>query len=83
MKFSDLQRGDLFRFLEGEYTYKKIGDKQAMPMCTRMNHIADVNPGTEVIGMEPSAYSREIEEEMPDFRGLAWELQCQLAEMRE
>ncbi|MCC5661204.1 hypothetical protein LC608_30435 [Nostoc sp. XA010] len=48
-----------------------------------MNHVADVRVGTEVIGIEPSAYSRDREENMPDFEGLTWELQCQLAEMGE
>ncbi|MCC5653780.1 hypothetical protein LC609_29175 [Nostoc sp. XA013] len=81
MKFSDLQRGDLFCFPSGEDTYKKIGDRLAMPMCSRMNHVADVRSGTEVIGIKPSAYSRDREENMPDFDGLIWELQCQLAEM--
>lgn len=81
MKFSDLQRGDLFCFPNGEDTYKKIGDRLAMPMCSRMNHVADVRPETEVIGVNPSAYSRHREENMPDFEGLTWELQCQLAEM--
>ncbi|MCC5668001.1 hypothetical protein LC653_30040 [Nostoc sp. CHAB 5784] len=48
-----------------------------------MNHLADVRVETEVIGIKPSAYSRHREENMPDFEGLTWELQCQLAEMGE
>lgn len=79
MKFSDLQRGDLFCFPSGEDTYKKIGDRLAMPMCSRMNHVAEMRLETEVIGIEPSAYSRSREENMPDFEGLTWELRCQLA----
>jgi len=81
MKFSDLHRGDLFCFPNGEYTYKKVGDTVAMPMCSRMNHLAEVSTETEVIGLKPSAYSRDREENMPDFEGLTWELQCQMAEM--
>jgi hypothetical protein len=34
MKFSDLHRGDFFCFLNGEYTYKKVGNTVAMPMCS-------------------------------------------------
>lgn len=81
MKFSDLHSGDLFCFLNGEYTYKKVGDTQAMPLCSRMNHLAEVSTETEVIGVKPTAYSRDREENMPDFEGLTWELQCQMAEM--
>lgn len=52
-----------------------------MPMCSRMNHLAEVSTETSVIGVKPSAYSRDREENMPDFEGLTWELQCQMAEM--
>ena len=83
MKFSELQRGDLFCFLSDEYTYKKIGDTLAMPMCSRMNHVAEVRAESEVIGMDNSAYSRDREENMPDLEQLSWELACQFAEMQE
>ncbi|MBN3887677.1 MAG: hypothetical protein HWQ43_00345 [Nostoc sp. JL31] len=46
-----------------------------------MSHLAEVSLETEVIGIEPSAYSRSREENMPDFEGLTWELQCLMAEM--
>ncbi|MBW4564959.1 MAG: hypothetical protein KME32_28395 [Mojavia pulchra JT2-VF2] len=81
MKFSDLALGDLFQFLEGKYTYKKVGSEAGMPMCSRMNHIAEVKPETEIISVEPSTYSRELEENVPDFKQLAWELECEMAEL--
>jgi hypothetical protein len=83
MKFSELQNGDLFCFLNDWYTYKKVADTAAIPMCSRMNHVAEVRLETEVVGLEPSAYSRDREENMPDFEALTWELECQMAEMRE
>ncbi|BAB77456.1 hypothetical protein ACN23B_30545 (plasmid) [Anabaena sp. FACHB-709] len=81
MKFSDLAIGDLFQFLEVKYTYKKVGAEAGMPMCSRMNHIAEVKPETEIIRVEPSSYSRELEEDVPDFEQLAWELECEMAEL--
>jgi hypothetical protein len=81
MKFSDLAIGDLFRFLEGKSTYKKVGSEAGMPMCSRMNHIVDVKPETEIISVEPSTYSRELEENVPDFEQLVWELECEMAEL--
>lgn len=83
MQFSALQRGDLFSFLNGEYTYKKIADTVAMPMCSRRDDLVDVKPEAEVLRIKPSLYSRHEEEEMPDFEGLTWELECQIAEMRK
>jgi hypothetical protein len=38
-----------------------------------MNHVAELSPETEVVGLEPSAYSRDREENMPDFEQLTWE----------
>lgn len=81
MKFSDLVIGDLFQFLEGKYTYKKVGAEAGMPMCSRMNHIAEVKPETEIVRVEPNSYSRELEENVPDFEELTWELKCEMAEL--
>lgn len=77
--FYALRYQDRYSFLL--WVYKKVGDTQAYPMCSRMNHLAEVSTQTEVIGVKPSAYSRDREENMPDFEGLTWELQCQMAEM--
>jgi len=83
MKFSDLAIGDLFRFLECSDTYKKVGERAGIPMCTRMNHIAEVSFNAEVIAVDPSAYSREREEESPDFEQMAWELESQIRDMNK
>lgn len=83
MKFSELQKGDLFRFLNDWYTYKKVADTVAIPMCSRMNHVAEVRVETEVSFVPPNLYSRHEEENMPDFEALTWELDCQIAEIRE
>lgn len=83
MKFSELQKGDLFRFLNYTDTYKKVADTAAIPMCSRMSHVAEVREGTEVSFVPPNLYSRDEEENMPDFEALTWELECQMAEMRE